>query len=55
MRLAIAMSVTSAAGALIGAQIGSWLSARTPSRVLRWLYGAVVSIIAVGLWLDIAQ
>jgi uncharacterized protein len=43
------------AGALIGAQIGSWLSARTPSRLLRWLDGAVVSIIAVGLWLDIAQ
>jgi uncharacterized membrane protein YfcA len=43
------------AGALIGAQGGSWLSARTPSRVLRWLYGAVVSVIAVGLWLDIAR
>ncbi|HZO30328.1 MAG TPA: sulfite exporter TauE/SafE family protein [Chloroflexota bacterium] len=43
------------AGALIGAQVGSWLSARTPSRVLRWLYGVLVAVIAVGLWLDIAQ
>ncbi|MFN8637300.1 MAG: sulfite exporter TauE/SafE family protein [Chloroflexota bacterium] len=42
-------------GAVIGAQIGSTLSARTPSRVLRWLYGALVSIIAVGLWWDIVN
>jgi uncharacterized membrane protein YfcA len=40
-------------GAIVGAQLGSWLSARTPPRVLRWLYGALVSIIAAGLWFDI--
>lgn len=40
-------------GALIGAQGGSWLSARTSPRVLRWLYGGLVSIIAAGLWYDI--
>ena len=40
-------------GAIVGAQIGSWLSARTPPRVLRWLYGALVTMIAVGLWWDI--
>ena len=40
-------------GAIVGAQIGSWLSARTPPRVLRWLYGALVSVIAIGLWWDI--
>jgi uncharacterized membrane protein YfcA len=40
-------------GAIAGAQIGSWLSARTPPRVLRWLYGALVSVIAIGLWWDI--
>jgi uncharacterized membrane protein YfcA len=40
-------------GAIAGAQIGSWVSARTPPRVLRWLYGALVSVIAIGLWWDI--
>ena len=41
------------AGAIAGAQLGSWLSARTSPRVLRWLYGALVSVIALGLWWDI--
>ena len=40
-------------GAIVGAQAGSWLSARTPPRVLRWLYGTLVSAIAFGLWWDI--
>ena len=40
-------------GAIVGAQIGTWLGARTPPRVLRWLYGALVSLIAAGLWWDI--
>ena len=40
-------------GAIAGAQAGSWISARTPPRVLRWLYGALVSVIAAGLWYDI--
>jgi uncharacterized membrane protein YfcA len=40
-------------GAIVGAQLGSWLSARTPPRVLRWLYGLLVSGIAAGLWYDI--
>jgi uncharacterized membrane protein YfcA len=40
-------------GAIVGAQAGSWLSARTPARVLRWVYGVVVSTIAAGLWYDI--
>ncbi len=40
-------------GAILGAQAGSWLSARTSARALRWLYGALVSIIAAGLWYDI--
>jgi uncharacterized membrane protein YfcA len=40
-------------GAIVGAQGGSWLSARTPPRVLRWLYGGLVSVIALGLWFDI--
>jgi uncharacterized protein len=40
-------------GAIIGAQGGSWLSARTSPRMLRWLYGALVSVIAAGLWYDI--
>lgn len=40
-------------GAIVGAQAGSWLSARTSPRVLRWLYGALVSAIAAGLWWDI--
>lgn len=40
-------------GAIVGAQVGSWLSARTPPRVLRWLYGTLVSVIAIGLWWDI--
>lgn len=42
-------------GAIAGAQAGSWLSARTPPRVLRWLYGALVSAIALGLWWDIVN
>ena len=41
------------AGAIVGAQVGSWLSARTQPRVLRWLYGTLVSAIALGLWWDI--
>jgi uncharacterized membrane protein YfcA len=40
-------------GAVVGAQAGSWIGARTPPRVLRWLYGGLVSLIAVGLWFDI--
>jgi uncharacterized protein len=40
-------------GAIVGAQAGSWLSARTSPRVLRWLYGVLVSLIALGLWIDI--
>ncbi|MGE3272836.1 MAG: sulfite exporter TauE/SafE family protein [Chloroflexota bacterium] len=40
-------------GAIFGAQVGSWISVRTPPRVLRWLYGALVSVIAAGLWYDI--
>jgi uncharacterized membrane protein YfcA len=40
-------------GALIGAQGGSWLSARLPPRSLRWLYGVLVSGIAIGLWWDV--
>lgn len=40
-------------GAILGAQAGSWLSARTPPRVLRWIYGGLVSVIAAGLWYDI--
>lgn len=43
------------AGAIVGAQGGSWLSARTPTRVLRWIYGALVSVIAAGLWYDIVR
>ncbi len=42
-------------GAIVGAQAGSWLSARTPSRVLRWIYGVLVSAIAAGLWYDIVS
>jgi uncharacterized membrane protein YfcA len=42
-------------GAIVGAQGGSWLSARTPTRALRWIYGALVSAIALGLWYDIVQ
>ena len=40
-------------GAVVGAQAGSWIGARTPPRVLRWLYGGLVSMIAAGLWWDI--
>ena len=40
-------------GAIVGAQAGSWMSARTRPQVLRWLYGALVSVIALGLWWDI--
>jgi uncharacterized membrane protein YfcA len=40
-------------GALVGAQGGSWLSARLPPRALRWLYGVLVSGIAIGLWYDV--
>jgi len=40
-------------GAIVGAQGGSWLSARLPTRALRWIYGALVSAIAAGLWYDI--
>lgn len=40
-------------GALVGAQGGSWLSARTPPRLLRWFYGVLVSLIALGLWYDV--
>ena len=49
----LALTLLVVVGAIIGAQAGSWLSARTPPRVLRWLYGALVSTIAVGLWFDI--
>jgi len=40
-------------GALVGAQAGSWIGARTSPRTLRWLYGSLVSLIAAGLWYDI--
>jgi uncharacterized protein len=40
-------------GAIVGAQAGSWLSARTSPRALRWIYGLLVSLIAAGLWFDI--
>lgn len=40
-------------GAIVGAQAGTWIGARTPPRVLRWLYGGLVSAIAAGLWYDI--
>jgi uncharacterized membrane protein YfcA len=49
----IATAAVVVVGAIVGAQIGSWLSARTPPRVLRWLYGGLVSVIAAGLWFDI--
>ena len=42
-------------GAIVGAQAGSWIGARTPPRVLRWLYGGLVSVIAAGLWWDIVN
>jgi uncharacterized membrane protein YfcA len=42
-------------GAIVGAQFGSSLSARTSPRVLRWIYGALVSAIAAGLWWDIVN
>jgi uncharacterized protein len=48
-----ALATIAVLGAIVGAQVGSWLSARTPPRVLRWLYGALVSAIAAGLWWDI--
>lgn len=41
------------AGAIVGAQGGSWLSVRTSPRMLRWIYGALVSSIAAGLWYDV--
>jgi uncharacterized membrane protein YfcA len=40
-------------GAIFGAQGGSWLSGRLSPRVLRWLYGGLVSAIALGLWYDV--
>jgi uncharacterized membrane protein YfcA len=49
--LAIAGAVV--VGAIVGAQGGSWLSARTSPRMLRWLYGVLVSVIAAGLWYDV--
>jgi uncharacterized membrane protein YfcA len=42
-------------GAIVGAQAGSWIGARTPARVLRLLYGVLVSLIAAGLWYDIVN
>jgi uncharacterized membrane protein YfcA len=42
-------------GAIFGAQLGSWIGARTPPRVLRWVYGGLVSLIAAGLWWDIVN
>jgi uncharacterized membrane protein YfcA len=42
-------------GAIVGAQAGSWIGARTPARVLRLLYGVLVSLIAAGLWYDIVS
>ena len=41
------------AGAIPGAQIGSRVSARTSTHVLRWAYGILVSIIAAGMWWDV--
>lgn len=51
----LAMTAVVVVGAIVGAQLGSWLSARTPARVLRWLYGALVSAIAAGLWYDVVN
>jgi uncharacterized membrane protein YfcA len=42
-------------GAIVGAQVGSWIGARTSARVLRLLYGVLVSLIAAGLWYDIVN
>jgi uncharacterized membrane protein YfcA len=42
-------------GAIVGAQAGSWIGARTTARVLRLLYGVLVSLIAAGLWFDIVN
>lgn len=42
-------------GAVPGAQLGSWLSARLSTRLLRLAYGIVVLVIAVGLWFDVAN
>ena len=47
------ITVAVVVGAVIGAQFGSWLSARTPASALRWLYGVLVSAIAAGLWYDV--
>ena len=47
------LAAVAVVGAIVGAQLGSWLSARTSPRVLRWLYGTLVSAIAIGLWWDI--
>jgi uncharacterized membrane protein YfcA len=49
----LVMTAIVVVGAIVGAQIGSGLSARTPARILRWLYGALVSAIAIGLWYDV--
>jgi uncharacterized protein len=40
-------------GAIPGAQLGSLLSARLSARVLRMLYGALVLMVAFGLWYDV--
>ena len=40
-------------GAIPGAQLGSLVSARTPTRVLRWTYGVLVFVIAAGMWWDV--
>jgi uncharacterized protein len=46
-------SLAVVAGAIPGAQLGSLLSARTPARTLRWIYGALVFAIAAGMWWDV--
>jgi len=52
-QVALWASLAVVVGAIPGAQLGSLVSARTPARVLRWLYGALVSVIAIGMWWDV--
>ena len=46
-------SLAIVAGAVPGAQLGSTISVRIPARVLRLLYGALVLVVAAGLWYDV--
>ena len=47
------LAVTVVIGAILGAQVGSVLSAHTAPRVIRWIDQALVSAIALGFWYDI--